>query len=103
MDAGVANVWEFHVPPPADAEFRRHYGPGGSWADLFRRSHGHIETLLLRDAATPGRYLTVDRWESAAAYEAFRERFADEYALLDARCEKLTTREVALGSFVVLR
>lgn len=102
MSAGVTHVWEFQVPPSADAEFRRHYGPGGSWADLFRRSSGYIETLLLRDAAAPGRYLTIDRWESAAAYEAFRERFADDYAALDARCEELTTREVALGAFDVV-
>jgi len=46
--------------------------------------------------------VTVDRWTSAADYEAFRERFADEYAALDARCEKLTTCEVALGSFEVV-
>ena len=99
MSVGVTHVWEFQVPPAAEAEFRRHYGPTGSWVDLFRRSPGHIETLLLRDAATPGRYVTIDRWESAASYEAFRERFAAEYAALDARCEKLTTREVRLGSF----
>lgn len=102
MDAGVARVWEFQVAPPAEAEFRRHYGPGGSWARLFRRSPGYIETLLLHDAAVPQRYVTVDLWESAPAFEAFRERFADEYAALDARCEQLTTREVDLGSFVVM-
>jgi heme-degrading monooxygenase HmoA len=102
VNAGAAKVWEFHVPPSSDAEFRRHYGPGGSWARLFRRSPGYIETLLLHDAASPGRYVTIDLWASAAAYEAFRERFADDYAALDARCEELTTREIALGSFEVV-
>lgn len=96
----IAYVWEFHVPTGAESEFRRLYGPDGSWVRLFRRGPGHIETLLLRDATTPGRYVTVDRWESAAAYRAFRERFADEYEALDRVCEALTDGEASLGSFV---
>lgn len=98
----IVHVWEYRVPAESETEFRRYYGPEGSWVLLFRRSPGHIETLLLHDAATLGRYVTIDRWKSAEAYRAFRERFAAEYAELDRRCETLTTREVHLGSFADL-
>lgn len=96
----IVYVWEYRVPAASESEFRRHHGPESSWVRQFRRSPDHIETLLLHDAATPGRYVTIDRWESAEAYGAFRERFAGEYAELDSRCEQLTTREVDLGAFV---
>ena len=97
--ANFASVWEFRVRPEAVAEFERHYGPQGSWAQLFRQAPGYVETLLLRDANEPLRYLTVDRWLDAADYQGFRRRFAREYAALDARCEALTTGEAALGEF----
>ncbi len=96
----IVHVWEYRVPAASESEFRRHYGPEGTWVRLFRRSPDHLETLLLHDAATPGRYVTIDRWRSTESYRAFRERFAGEYAELDRRCETLTTREVDLGSFV---
>ncbi|HEX4954067.1 MAG TPA: AAA family ATPase [Thermoanaerobaculia bacterium] len=97
--AGFSYVWEFEVPPAHSAEFERHYGPAGTWARLFHQAAGYLGTLLLRDLTTPGRYLTVDRWRSEAAYRAFRQRFAQEYEDLDRRCEHLTTSERQLGSF----
>jgi heme-degrading monooxygenase HmoA len=99
----IVHIWEYDVRADAEAEFLRHYGPEGTWVRLFRRAAGHVETLLLRDADEPGRYVTVDRWESAAAYAAFRKRFAAEYAALDEACATLTTGEHALGSFSVER
>jgi heme-degrading monooxygenase HmoA len=96
----IVHAWEYQVRADAEAEFLRHYGPEGSWVRLFRRAAGHVETLLLRDADEPGRYVTVDRWEGAAAYAAFRERFATEYAALDEACAALTTSERSLGTFV---
>ena len=95
----IVHVWEYRVPATSESEFRRNYGPEGTWVRLFRRSPGHIETLLLHDAATPGRYVTIDRWKSAEAYTAFRERFAGEYEAVDRRCEALTTHELSLGTF----
>lgn len=99
MSVRFACVWEFQVPPTAEAEFRRHYGPDGSWVRLFRKDPAYLETLLLNDRSTPGRYVTVDRWKSAEAYRSFRDRFAEEYAALDRLCEALTSRESDLGSF----
>lgn len=99
MAKGYTYVWEFQVPADLRAEFERHYGLEGSWVQLFRRAPGYLETLLLHDREVDGRYLTIDRWKSEAAYLAFRTSFAQEYAALDAACERLTTREVPLGTF----
>jgi len=95
-------LWEFIVPPASDAEFRQHYGPEGVWSELFRRHPGYLETLLLADPAHPGRYLTLDRWQSEEAHRAFKEKADGAYAELDRRCEHLTLREADLGSYRAL-
>jgi heme-degrading monooxygenase HmoA len=99
MDSGYSYVWEFRVSPDFRVEFERHYGPDGTWGHLFRRAPGYIETLLLHDRSTPDRYLTIDRWQSEAAYLAFRSAFSAQYAELDAECEKLTAGETFFGAF----
>lgn len=110
-------VWEFVVPAAHRAEFERAYGPaetGGAWASLFRMAEGYEGTELIRDGAYEGgrevgregeaacRYLTIDRWESAAAYAAFKTQFAERYAKLDWLCRDLTTSERRIGAFEVL-
>ena len=97
--AGYTCLWEFRVAPASVAEFEKYYAPDGEWAQLFRRSHEYLETLLLRDADDPLRYVTIDRWQSTEAYSAFRSRYRKEYQALDARCEVLTTNETRLGEF----
>jgi heme-degrading monooxygenase HmoA len=92
-------VWEFRVRPEKAAIFEQTYGPNGDWAALFRRAAGYVGTLLLKDRAVANRYLTVDRWQSEAAYNQFRERFAAEYRALDERCEALTLEERSLGVY----
>ena len=92
-------VWEFIVGDGREAEFERAYGPDGDWAKLFRQSKDYLGTELLRDATKPGRYLTVDRWKSGAAYEWFHNSHQTEYGALDAQCEELTARETKLGAF----
>jgi heme-degrading monooxygenase HmoA len=99
LQARYTSLWEFIVEPGHVEEFQRHYGPEGSWVALFRKSRGYIDTVLLRDRTNPQRFITIDRWESADAQRAFRSAFAREYAELDARCARLTTREVSLGDF----
>ena len=91
--------WEFEVRPGLEAEFERHYGPDGSWARLFRQAPGYVETLLLRDRAQPNRYVTIDRWRSAAEHQRFKVDFAAQYQALDAQCERLTHSERALGEW----
>ena len=99
---GFVIVWEFVVAKAAVPDFCRAYGPEGDWVTLFRRGTGHVETLLLEDGATAGRYVTVDRWTSAVAHEAFRQRFAAEYAALDAACAAWTESERMIGEFTTL-
>lgn len=92
-------VWEFRVRPGREEEFERRYGRDGDWAALFRRGEGYVGTTLLRDLATPGRYVVTDTWRDPAAYRAFKEGYAEAYAALDLECTALTEAERCLGEF----
>jgi quinol monooxygenase YgiN len=92
-------VWEFRVAPERKQEFVAAYGPSGAWSQLFRKAAGYVETLLLQDQSIPGRFLTVDRWSSESAHEAFLVQFGAEYKALDLACEALTQHESSLGSY----
>ena len=86
-------IWTYEVKPEAAAVFERTYASDGDWARLFRSARGYLGTELFRTVGAPERYLTIDEWESLAAYEIFRARFAAAYAELDARCDDLTQTE----------
>ena len=73
----IALVFSYEVRDAA--EFERVYGPDGEWAGFFRQGAGYIGTELLRDVEVPGRYLVIDRWETAAAYNDFTAAHRDEY------------------------
>ncbi|MGH2998637.1 MAG: antibiotic biosynthesis monooxygenase family protein [Gaiellaceae bacterium] len=73
----IALVFSYEVRDAA--AFERAYGPDGDWAQFFRSGRGYVGTELLRDVETPGRYLVVDRWESADAYNAFAAEHREEY------------------------
>jgi heme-degrading monooxygenase HmoA len=73
----IALVFSYDVRDP-DA-FERAYGPSGEWAHFFQDASGYIGTELLRDVEVPGRYLVVDRWQSAEAYNAFATEHREEY------------------------
>jgi heme-degrading monooxygenase HmoA len=73
----IALVFSYEVRDAA--EFERAYGPNGDWAQFFGSGRGYIGTELLRDVETPTRYLVVDRWESADAYNAFAAEQREEY------------------------
>jgi hypothetical protein len=45
-----------------------------------------------------GRYRTIDRWDSQAAYDRFRADFAREYAELDRASEPLCEVERPISS-----
>lgn len=91
-------VWEFLVAPGREAEFRRIYGAGGAWVELFTGAPGYRETLLLQDTARPDRFVTLDRWDSPADYQRFRAARAEAYAELDRRTAGLTRSERRLGT-----
>jgi heme-degrading monooxygenase HmoA len=97
MTLVYAYLWEFRAKADRQAEFERHYGPEGTWVTLFRRASGYIETRLLQDRVEKLRYVTIDRWQSVEAYQAFRARYSREYEELDRLCAGLTTHEASLG------
>ena len=95
-------LWRFRPLVGRESEFERAYGPSGEWANLFRLGAGYLGTELLRRSDDSGEYLTLDRWASRAAYEAFRARRGGEYRRLDRRLEELTEVESFQGAFEVL-
>jgi hypothetical protein len=90
-------VWRFTTSDAA--AFEEHYGPNGTWAQLFRRDANYVRTDLLRG---DGMYLTLDWWTSRAAYERFRVAYAADYAEIDRLCEEVTTGEEKIGEFDVV-
>jgi heme-degrading monooxygenase HmoA len=73
----IALVFSYEVRETS--EFERVYGPGGEWAQFFAGAAGYIGTELLRDVELASRYLVIDRWESAEAYNAFAAANREEY------------------------
>ena len=80
-------------------EFERVYGPDGEWAQFFRSGRGYVGTELLRDLESPGRYLVVDRWESAEAYNAFAAAHRDEYMRRSDETAFYYDQELRFGTF----
>jgi heme-degrading monooxygenase HmoA len=73
----IALVFSYEVRDVAG--FERAYGPDGDWAQFFAGANGYIGTELLRDVETPGRFLVIDRWDSADAYNSFASEHREEY------------------------
>ena len=80
-------------------EFEAVYGPSGDWATFFAGAPGYVGTELLRDVEVPGRYLVVDRWESAEAYNAFVTANREEYMRRVDETSYLYEQELRLGTF----
>ncbi|HEY7206887.1 MAG TPA: antibiotic biosynthesis monooxygenase [Gaiellaceae bacterium] len=93
----IALVFSYEARDPA--EFERVYGPAGEWAEFFRQGGGYVGTELLRDLENPGRYLVVDRWESAEAYNAFVAANRDEYMRRGDENAFHYDQELRFGSF----
>jgi heme-degrading monooxygenase HmoA len=89
-------LWRFQARPGRERDFEKAYGPEGAWERLFRDDPDFLGTELLR--GSDGAYLTLDRWTSAASFNAFRERNAAAYAAVDALCAGLCESETPLGS-----
>ncbi|HTD28151.1 MAG TPA: antibiotic biosynthesis monooxygenase family protein [Xanthomonadaceae bacterium] len=92
-------LWEYDARPGLDDAFEQLYGAQGEWAALFREHDGFVSTELLR-ADRPHRYLSIDRWESESAYQAFLAAASARYAQIDARGDALTTDERRIGRYV---
>ncbi|PYX09585.1 MAG: hypothetical protein DMG88_05625 [Acidobacteria bacterium] len=96
-------IWEFRPKAGMERMFEQTYGPGGIWAEFFRRGEGYVRTELTHDANDPGRYLTLDFWISRESYEQFRDNNLVEYGEIDQLCEEMTQAEVEIGRFERLK
>jgi heme-degrading monooxygenase HmoA len=92
-------IWEFRARTGREEEFERAYGPAGDWARLFERGAGYLGTELHRDGQKERRYVSIDRWATREAFEAFRAGWKKDYDDLDRRCEALTEHEAPIGWF----
>ena len=95
-------LWDFIVLPGREANFEAAYNPAGAWARLFVLSPEFRGTDLLRSGTNPRRYMTVDRWASAEAFQRFRNEHGAEYLALDAQCAQLTESEDEAGGWVTV-
>ncbi|MGB0034201.1 MAG: antibiotic biosynthesis monooxygenase [Candidatus Acidiferrales bacterium] len=95
----VQFVWEFMAREDKVKEFERYYSATGPWAVLFSGNPGYHGTVLLRDAESARRYLTIDRWESVELQQAMRARCATQWEELDRTCEGFTELERRIGVF----
>ena len=96
---GFVAVWQFRPKPGSEQAFQDAYGPKGIWARFFGNGEGFIGTELNRNLKDRDCYLTLDFWESKAAYERFHEKNAAGYSRIDAQCEALTQEEKLIGYF----
>ena len=89
-------VWEFQAREGCEAELINANRPEGAWGRFFRKAQGYLGSELLRDTR---RFVTIDRWTSREAYDAFRASHAAEYQEIDRQLERLTEHEHHIGSF----
>jgi heme-degrading monooxygenase HmoA len=94
-----AVIWEYEVHAGREGDFTALYGGEGAWVGLFREYAGYVGTELLCDASQPRRFVTVDRWTSQAAYDAFLTAAKPRYADIDALGDALTANERCIGRF----
>jgi quinol monooxygenase YgiN len=92
-------VWEYEVRADQLAAFEVLYGPTGAWTQLFRSADGYRGTELYRDTARPTHFVTLDRWTSPAAFDAYIPTIREAYERLDAEGTAFTLRERRLGAF----
>jgi heme-degrading monooxygenase HmoA len=82
-------IWEYDVSEESVDRFIAAYGPFGDWARLFARSAGFVRTELFRSTQTANRFVTLDVWSDQKAWQAFLDRWGEQYAELDATVESL--------------
>ena len=92
-------VWKFRPPMDRAQEFALAYGADGVWAALFGKGSGYLGSSLYRPDQPGGWWMTIDRWSSAADFEAFGREFDQEYRALDAELEDVAGEEEFVGAF----
>jgi heme-degrading monooxygenase HmoA len=92
-------IWKFRPPQGREEEFERAYGSDGIWAALFGKATGYFGTILYRPDHSGGWWITIDRWNSAADFDAFQKHFGEEYRALDIELEGVSGDEEFVGAF----
>lgn len=92
-------IWRFRPPAGSEQAFAKAYAPQGPWAKLFETHPGFQSTELLRPALGEGWWLTIDRWNSRAAFDDFQQNEGDAYRALDAALEGIAGEELFVGDF----
>ena len=90
-------MFRYEVRDPE--QFEAAYGPEGAWAQFFRTGDGYIGTELLRDVEEPDRYMVIDRWESADAYNVFLAEKQEEYLRRSDESRFHYVQELRFGTF----
>lgn len=96
-----AYIWEYIIREDKREDFLRYYEPEGVWAVFFKKGEGYLRTELLEDAENPQRFLSIDYWKSQAGRDAFREKYAREFEIIDRTCESFSRVERFGGYFNV--
>ena len=94
-----ARVWKFRPPAGREEEFHAAYSGTGNWARLFEQAPGYRGTELLRPVEAGGWWLTIDRWDTVAHFDAFQNDFGVQYRGLDEELEGVAGEEVFVGAF----
>jgi heme-degrading monooxygenase HmoA len=92
-------IWKFRPPTGREEEFALAYGAEGAWAALFGKALGYLGTELYGPSEPGGWWLTIDRWSSAADFEAFSQTHGEAYRALDAELEGAAGDEEFAGAF----
>jgi heme-degrading monooxygenase HmoA len=92
-------LWQFRPRPGGERAFAEAYAKHGTWSELFARAEGFVETRLLRPADEGGWWLTIDSWDSLAAFERFQRDYGEEYRALDVALEAVAGDERFVGAF----
>jgi len=95
-------IWKYTILKEHEAAFVAGYGPEGEWVRFFRKGEGYRGTDLWRDHTRPHVFVTIDRWESPAAYNAFADAHAAEYERIDEKYAPMCRSELRLGDFDTL-
>ena len=91
--------YRYHVHPAQQTAFMQAFGPVGPWARLFALAPGFVRSRLFAHKREPNVYVTIDLWESKAAYDRFRSERSDESTRLDRELHLLFIEELLLGYY----
>ena len=92
-------IWKFRPPQHRVEEFATAYCGSGIWAELFSKAKGYRGSTLLKPDQPGGWWMTIDRWDSLADFEAFGQGHGEEYRALDAQLEGVAREEEFVGAF----